>query len=265
MVSGNKNGFISSSAAVASKDTSKKFIRTANMKFRVGNVLNSTLAIEDITAHFNGYVTYTHLASEVSHNEIIPVSADSSLETIYYVVTNHMIVRVPNAKLDTALRQIAQQIDFLDYRTIQAEDITLSLMANRLTQLRLSGHNERLTRAIDERGKKLNETTQAEENLLSKKEQADNTTISTLTVMDKVEYSMITIDIYQRKTVKRGLIENYKNTKAYEPGFFSQVGEGVTTGWYFLKKVAISLVNIWPIILIGILGWFVFRRYTRKK
>ncbi len=261
---GNKNGFISSSAAVANKDTSKKFIRTADIKFRVNNVLQSTLIIEDITKYFEGFVTYTHLASEINNHVVTPVSLDSALETIYYTVSNHMVVRVPNTKLDTALRSIAKQIDFLDYRTIKAEDVTLSLIANRLTQLRLRGHNERLTRAIDERGRKLNETTEAEENLLNKKEQADNTTISTLGVMDKIEFSTITIDIYQKKTVKRSLIENYKNTKEYEPGFFAQVAEAIYTGWYFLKTVVVAIINIWPIILIGILGWFIFRRHLRK-
>ena len=258
------NGFISSSAAVVNQDSSKKFIRTSEMKFRVKDVLRSTLAIEDVTKGFNGFVTYTHLGSEIVNRETTSISADSSLETIYFVVTNHMTVRVPNKNLDTALRSIAKQIDYLDYRTIKADDITLSLLANSLQRKRLKEHSQRLTTAIDERGKKLSETTEAEESLLNRREEADNTTISTLDILDKVAFSTITIDIYQIQSIKRGLIENYKNTKEYEPSFISQVGEGLNTGWNALVKIFIALINIWPLLVLAVIGWFVFKRYTKK-
>ena len=44
---------VSSSAAVEKhKDSTRKFIRTAELKFKVKNVIKSTYNIEDITAHF---------------------------------------------------------------------------------------------------------------------------------------------------------------------------------------------------------------------
>src|SRR5688572_5416462 len=44
---------VSSSAAAVSKDTSRKFIRTADLKFKVKNVIKATYRIEDIVNHFN--------------------------------------------------------------------------------------------------------------------------------------------------------------------------------------------------------------------
>ena len=52
---------VSSSAAVENKNSNRKFVRTADVKFKVKNVAKSTYAIEDATTKFGGFVTYTHL------------------------------------------------------------------------------------------------------------------------------------------------------------------------------------------------------------
>lgn len=75
--------FISSSAAKPHADTSKKFIRTAEMKFRVKNVQKATINIEDLAAKHGGYVTYTNLQTTDNHTSITPISEDSILETMH--------------------------------------------------------------------------------------------------------------------------------------------------------------------------------------
>src|SRR5688572_8732959 len=60
------NGYISSSAAKVNADTSRKFVRTANMKFKVKDVRKSTFGIEDIISKRDGFVSYTNLNSSVS-------------------------------------------------------------------------------------------------------------------------------------------------------------------------------------------------------
>lgn len=148
------SGLVSSSAAVENtKDSSRKFIRTADLKFRVEDVKNATYKIEDLIAKYDGFVSYTNLLSNVDNRSVIPISADSSLETIYYTVENNMTLRVPNIKLDSTLKDIAKQIDYLDYRVIKANDISLLLFSNKLTQKRLKKHSDRLSEAIDNKGK----------------------------------------------------------------------------------------------------------------
>ena len=96
------NTFISSSAAVENgKDSTRRFIRTAELKFKVKSVIKSTYDIEDITNRQGGFVTYTNLTSDINNVTTIAVSADSTLETTYYTVTNSIKIRVPNTKLDT--------------------------------------------------------------------------------------------------------------------------------------------------------------------
>ena len=95
-------GYISSSAAVNDeKDSLRKFIRTAELKFKVDNVIESTYNIESIAKQQGGFVTFTNLTSERNNFNTVAVSADSSLETTCITITNLMTIRIPNIKLDT--------------------------------------------------------------------------------------------------------------------------------------------------------------------
>jgi hypothetical protein len=259
------NGFISSSAAVESnKDTTKKFIRTADLKFKVKNVIQSTYDIEEITNRQGGFVTFTNLTSQIDNVTTIPVSADSSLETTYYTVTNSIILRVPNSQLDTTLKELSKNIDFLDYRTIKAQDIALQVLSNKLTQKRSLQNEERLITAINNRGKKLKETTTAEELLWNKQEQADNARISNLSLADEIKFSTINLSIYQRQTIKRELISNDRNIDAYEPGFGSKLFESFEYGWGILESFLILLAKLWALFLFGLIGYLVIRKYGYK-
>lgn len=258
------NGYISSSAAKVNSDTSRKFVRTANMKFKVKDVRKSTFGIEDIVGKREGFVTYTTLNSSVSSVNEIPVSADSILVTTRYTVSNTMTIRIPNEMLDSALREIAAHIEFLDFRTITADDVTLQMLSNRVMRMRLNQHGKRLTNAIDNRGKKLNETNNAEGNLLNRQMQADQMMMENLRLQANVDYSTIQLEFYQNETVTRELKYNDEDIEEYKPGFWSNVGDAFAQGWEFVKQFFIGLISIWPLILVGLgIVWLV-KRITRK-
>ncbi|UXE69091.1 MAG: DUF4349 domain-containing protein [Chryseotalea sp. WA131a] len=259
------NTFISSSAAVENgKDSTRRFIRTAELKFKVKSVIKSTYDIEDITNRQGGFVTYTNLTSDINNVTTIAVSADSTLETTYYTVTNSIKIRVPNTKLDTTLKEISRNIDYLDYRIIKAEDVALQILSNNLIQKRSAKNQERLANAIDKKGKKLNETTNAEELLLDKQEQSDNTKISNLSLTDQIKFSTINISIYQRQTFKRELILNDKNVDAYDPSFGSKVLESLKFGWDILETFLVFLTRLWGLFLFAILVYIIYKKYGHR-
>lgn len=261
----NADALISSSAAVETgKDSTRKFIRTADLKFKVKSVIESTYDIEDITQRQGGFVTYTNLVSDVHDVLNTPVSGDSTLVTTSYAVRNTIVVRVPNTRLDSTLKEISRNIDFLDYRVIKAEDVALQILSNNLTQKRSAKNEERLTSAIDHRGKKLNETTLAEEILLSKQEQADKAKIANMSLSDQVKFSTINIEIYQRISIKRELISNDKNIDAYEPGFGSKLWEATQSGWNILEAFLVFLVRLWGLFLFIIVCYVLYRKFKHK-
>jgi hypothetical protein len=260
------NAFISSSAAVENKkDTTRKFIRTAELKFKVKSVIKSTYDIENITNRQGGFVTYTNLTSTIEQVTTTAVSADSSLVSTYYTVTNLITLRVPNTRLDTTLKEIALNIDYLDYRIIKAEDVALDILSNTLTQKRSAKNEERLTAAIDKRGKKLGETAYAEEILLNKQEDADRAKISNLSLADQINFSTVNLSIYQREALKREVIANDKNIDAYEPGFGKKLVEALKTGWDVLAEIIVFVTKLWGVFLFAIVSFIIYKYVKKNK
>lgn len=257
-------GISSSAAVVSGRDSTRKFVRTADLKFRAANAIRTTYDVEDIVNRFDGFVTSSRLNSNIDDQTTIPISADSSLETTYYTVTSTMVVRVPNIRLDSTLKAIAPLVDFLDYRVVTADDIGLSMLSNQLAQRRLGTHQQRLSRAIDAKGGKLEETVSAEENLLDKQASTDEALLANLSLQDQVEFSRVNLTIYQRQSFRRDVIPNDKNIEAYEPSFGTKVIDGLEVGWVGLVFVLVLLAKLWAPILFGIVVYIVYRMIKRK-
>lgn len=255
---------VSSSAAVERKDSKQKFIRTADIKFKVKNVVKSTYAIENVVAKFGGFVTYTNLQSNIHDQIKTKISQDSTLETTKYSVENNITIRVPNTQLDTVIKSIARQIDFLDFRIIKADDVSLKLLANQLSQKKSVVNEKRVENAIDNKGKKINDIMEAENTLANQKEANDNRTIDNLSLQDQVNFSTVTLQLYQNETIKQEISASEKDSNAYKPNLGIQIIDSLKNGWYILEAIFVFLLNLWPFILIGLGGFFLYRKYIRK-
>lgn len=257
---------VSSSAAVETgSDTSRKFIRTADLRFRVPDVIKTTYKIEDIVRMNGGFVTFTNLASTVDYEDSKTISADSTLVTTHFTINNSMTLRVPNTELDTTLKLIAPLIEFLDYRIIKATDVGLDLLSNRLTQQRTQKHDDRLSKVVDAQGNKLKDITSASESILYSQEKADQALISNLSLKDQISFSTINLQLYQRPSVKYSLVANQKNIREYEPGFWKKAADALRTGFDVFKIFILFLLQIWWLILLIAVAFFIYPKIRKRK
>jgi Domain of unknown function (DUF4349) len=256
---------ISSSAAKEKNDPDRKFIRTADIKFKVENVEKSTYNIEDVCNNHGGFVTYTNLTSNVDEHTETNISKDSLLETTLYTVTNNITLRIPNTKLDTTLKDIAKNVDYLDYRIIKADDMRLQILGNDFTQIRNTKNLTRLSNDIEKNTKVLDQTTQAEEVILSKQEIADNAKLANLSLNDQIKFSTVNIAIYQRQGVKRNVVYNEKNIDKYDIGLGHKIIESVLYGWKLLVILIVSITKVWGIALFAGIAFAGYKWYTRKR
>jgi hypothetical protein len=263
-VAADSTNVASSSAAVEPKNSTRKFVRTADIKFKVKNVAKSTGVIEDATTRFGGFVTYTNLQSTINDEDRTKVSPDSTLVTTKYTVENNMTIRVPNTQLDTVIKTIANQIGFLHYRVIKADDVTLQMLSNKMAQKRSTSTEKRIATAIDTKGKKLNQVIDAEENLDAKKEANDAKTLENLSLKDQVNFSTLTLLVYQDQTVKQEMNANEKSVNTYRPNIGLQVWDSIKTGWFVLENIISFVVLLWPFALIGFLVFLGYKKFLKK-
>jgi hypothetical protein len=254
-----------SSSAARYADSTRRFLRTGDIRFRTADVVRTTFRIEELIAKHGGYVAETRLRSEVDRRYTTPISADSVLETTKYRVINQLTVRIPAMALDTTLKSLISYVDFLDHRTLSATDVRLMLLRDRLARTRIAKHESRLTKAIDEQGNKLKDAAQAEAQLLDRQEQADETTLNTLDLEDRIAYSTLTLDIYDRERTQRTVLPNDANIEAYEPGFGTKALDALQTGWSLLLQLALLLMRSWSVILLALVSFFLYRKYRARK
>ena len=254
-----------SPAALETNDSSRKFIRTAELKFKVKSVTESTYDIENTAIEEGGFIVYSHLESNIDYTSITKISSDSSLETTHYTVSNNITIRVPDANLHNTLQEISKNIDFLDYRVIKADDVALHLLKNDLAQKRSANNERRIAAAIEKKAKTLNETTASEEVLFNRQTQSDEAKVANLSLHDQVNFSTITLSIYQRPSIKRELILNDKNIEEYDPSFGLRIAEALKSGWSILENFLVFLVHTWGFLIIALLVWLLIRKYRRQK
>ncbi len=258
--------FTSHAARLSEVDSNRKLIRTVDARFKVKNVETATYQIEDIVIKHKGFILNTTLRSSINSTQSTVISKDSTLVTKYYTITNNFIIRLPVQKLDACIRDIASLIEYLDYRIINAEDITLNLLAIKLKQNRLKKYDDRMQKAIANKNAKLSDTGKAEDDLYNKQEEADNAMIENLSLIDRVNYSTINLEIYQNEGVYREMIANPENIDEYKPGFGSEIVNALLYGWSALKQLILFLIELWPFwILCTLVYLFVIKKFYIKK
>lgn len=250
---------------VLTHDTAHAFIRKADISFQVKDVRKSTYQIEDIVSAHHGYVTLTDLASHVSSKQSVRLSADTMVDLINYKVENMLTIRVPNNELDATLKDMASLIDFLDYRKITASDVKFQLLANKLSEARFAEHKRRFESAIDRQGKKLPQTTEAENELMAKQESADDTRIETMELLDEVHYSTVTLKVYQPETQRVDRYAYLAPVKPYEPGFGSRLLSALSEGGHIFGEIMIFILRLWPLMLLGGGIWLVVRWISKRR
>ncbi|MBA3683304.1 MAG: DUF4349 domain-containing protein [Bacteroidetes bacterium] len=244
------------------------FIRKADLKFKVDNVLNSSKKIEDIVTGYGGYISSSELTSNKNYTQSTQINKDSVLEQTFYTTTNHISLRVPNQKLDTVLRQISDLALFIDYRTLHSDDVKMKLFSNKLAENRYKNYTNKLQQKAEKVTTKQSQVLSTQENILAKQTSADEKRIESYELADQVNYSTITLEAYQAQTVMKQLLAVQEHIEPYQASFFSKLGDSFLNGFKILKEFVLGLISIWGLLLIltGLgfgIRWFIM--WINKK
>lgn len=246
-------------------DSGRVFVRTADLHFKVKDVKLATFDIERIVRNNRGYVTNTALESTVKYKNVIRVSRDSVKEIMHYDMQTNMMISVPNTELDKTLSEIAGLFDYLDHRRVHSEDITKDLRLAALSGANFKNHKQRVEKVIDEKGKKLNSTLEAENSLFEKQAMANQTAVDTRELNYDVAYSTVSIAIYQNESTKSEMLAYSTPVKPYEPPFSDKLLDAASTGGTILGEILLFFIRIWPLWLVGIGTWFLAKRIAKLK
>lgn len=253
-----------SSSAATYTDGQRKFIRTAQAQFRVKDVYQSALAIEDAVAAQGGFVVSNQIGTDVQNVQRRPKGNGKLIELAEYSVRGDLSVRVPSDKTSAFLRSIIGQMEFLDRRQFQAADAQFELLRQQLAYQRHQEAQQQLGQATQEGGK-LGHKAEAIAARGEAKSSRDEALIAQKEFEDKVAFSSIDLSLYQLSKIRVTEVSDVEAVvREHSPGFFTRLGASLRSGWYGVLEVFLQAIKLWPLWLLLVFGMFAWRRLRRS-
>lgn len=237
----------------------RKFVKTAELKFKVMNVLDATQTVEQLTTKFGGYTINSEVQNFEENTKNVNYSSDSLLKLSQIVVSNKLVVKVPSQQLDSFLLALRPLFLFLDYRTINLEDVTRRTDANASISQSYNEATPRIEAQIKDREGKVNQGVDAEQKLLDNKIAAAEAEAQRKQLEDDLKYSTVTIHIYQSPIVVKEILPNFDKLAHDEQGFFSRFADSISEGWYLVKEFILVITKLWGIVLFIIVAIVLFK------
>jgi len=251
------------SSATTYTDAQRKFIRTANAEFRVKDVYQSALAIEDIVASQGGFVVRNDITAQTQSVQTRPRGDGKLTELAEYSLRGELIVRVPSDKTQGFLRAIVGQIDFLDHRSFEATDAQFDMLRQQLAALRGQEAQQEIGQA-EQQGGRLDQRTEALQGRDAARAARDEAEVSQKEFEDKVAFSTIALSIYQTPRIRATeMVDVEAEFQRNSPGFFERLANSLRGGWYGLLDFVIALAPLWPLWVL--LFVVVLVRFFRKR
>ncbi len=242
---------------------SKKFIKTADLRFKVENVEKTTRTIEQLALKLGGYIQHSQIRSNYVTSRNIEVSSDTIMEVLEYYVDNNMVIRVPSIYFDSVLTEIAKEHIYLDHRQVKTEDVSTIFLRNKLKEEKRTEYEKRIQKAVDKAPRKLDDIVMAEKQASDLADIAIDKKIDNYNLQDKIDYSTIALNFYQANNIHKEFVENTRLTE-YQPGFWQRAWKALQVGWKVVLEIIIGLLYLWPLYLIAI-GVIYLIKYLRTR
>lgn len=248
---------VSSAASMTVKD--KQFIKTADVNMEVKDVYEATVSIEKTVQDLGGFVTHSNLHSNVISEDTYNTSGDDAMLIKKYQTENAMQVRVPTEKLGELLTLINDKKLFLNFRNINAEDVTSNIKYAEMEGKRIQKTNENISQLKTNKDKvKLDNDNMTEGNLQQ---------LANMDTTDNIKYS--TVDIYIKEPKLRIAEIAVTNTRnidhKYKFNFIYDAKNAFVEGFYLIQKMGIGLITVWPLLLILMVIIYFLRKRKPAK
>jgi hypothetical protein len=211
----------------------RNIIKTANYRFQVNNVKQSTAAIEASIRKYPSYISSSNLNLE---NPILE---------------NKITIRVQQEYFQDLLKEIDLQAVFVNFRNVTTADVSKEFV-DLESRLRTKREVEqRYMEILRKKAGTIEELLQAEQQIGALHEEIEATISRINYLKDEVGYSTINLEFYQ--TITEKLIAGT------EDSFLQKITEAFSVGWAAIRTVAIGLVYIWPLLLLAAVALLILK------
>lgn len=223
-----------SSRSIDNVKVERKLIKTGNISFETKELEATRKSILDLVAKNNGYV-----ASDNQYKSEDRISTTIS-------------VRIPADSFDLILEGIAKGVEKFDHKNIHISDVTEQFLD---VEARLKTKKALEVKYLEilKKAKTVREILDVERELGKLRGDIEATEGRLMYLQNQVSFSTLSITFY-------------KKIASSDVGFGGKIGDAFKQGFENVKAFLVSMINIWPfIIILFILIFYVRKRVKRTK
>lgn len=215
-----------------------KIIKSAKTKYKVKDVKESTKEIKKLANKYGGYIS------------------NLSYQNNLYRIENNFTIKIPRDYFDVFLDSIHNYIEFVDYENIITKDVTKDYFDASSRLKTKEEVKKRYEEILRKKAKTVDDILNTEEKLRIIQEEIDATKGKLNYFKNRISFSSIEIELYEEVDYKPA-------PKTYNKSFLSETKDGFKNGTAIISKILIGIVNIWPLLILGIGIFLIYKR--RKK
>lgn len=239
------------------------FVKTASMKCKVNNVLKTAQTIEDVVLLHGGYLTNNEYTTVSNYENEIQFKKDSLLKIMNFTPHSIITAKIPTQLLDSVLRKIIPLAEFVEYKKSNANNVKLELLANNLIVKRSKDAIKDLNKTNHKQ--KVKEPVNSVEYKYEKQTLSDETQLSNINLIDKVNYSQIDLELYQDASNLSKVVAVPPTIKAYAPNYGLRLVNAFVNGVKIIGEIILGLINCWGIIAILFLCFYIVNYFYKKQ
>ena len=228
----------SAPAAPAIKEKiEQKIIKEATLRFETDNIQTAFIQIQK--------------AAVFNKARIINDSEGKDFATVF----RNLTVKVPSQNFDRFISDISKGISYFEVKSISAEDVTEQFI-DLTSRLKTKKKLEERYLEILKKANKVSEILEIEEQISTIREEIEAKEGQLKYLESRVSESTVTIEFYKTIAEKEGVKISYG----------SKLWTAIKSGFYSLSDLLISLLSVWPFVILFVaLVYFIRRRLKRKK
>ncbi|GHN00587.1 hypothetical protein WSM22_20760 [Cytophagales bacterium WSM2-2] len=219
-------------------DGRSKMVKTAECRFQVDDMKKSKEAIIASIKKYSGFVE------------------SSNLEFQNPILEEHLTIRVLNDYFEDLLNEIMTQAIYVNVQKVTAEDVSKQFVD---LESRLNTKREvqkRYEEILRKKTGTLDELLKTERQIGELQEEIEATVSQINFLKEKVRYSTIKLEVYQ---IAERQLADAKGTS----GLPKKFGRAFMAGLDGITDVLIGLTYLWPLILVGSAGVYIY--WIRRK
>ncbi|MCP5064753.1 MAG: DUF4349 domain-containing protein [Ignavibacteriae bacterium] len=216
-----------------------KIIKTASARYKVKNVKEATYRIKAIAQKHGAYIS------------------DLRFQNDLYKKENRFTIKVPQRYFDTVMDSVNTIVDFVEYENITTKDVTeeyIDLETRLKTKIEVKQRYENILR---KNAKTVEDILKTEDKLRIIQEEIESAQGRLKYLTNKVAFSTIQIDLYET-------VDYIEEPTSYTKTFWDKTKQGLINGWTFIESFIIFLINIWPLLIVGVFSFFLIRKRMKK-